>query len=101
MSHPRNWLSVVMSRRTGLAAVALCAMAGLPSTPVGAAGAVTTSLFLPLVGTVFQPSDPCTPPPGEGVNLKGLVNVVSIVPLPPVSQLHNPSIKLHFNMADA
>ena len=59
-----------ISPRTGLAAVALCAIAG--ATPVYAAGAITTSAFLPLQGTVFIPSDPCTPTPGERINLTGL-----------------------------
>ena len=68
-----------ISGRTGLATVALCAMAGLMATPVDAAGSITTSLFLPLAGTVLTTSDPCTPS-GDSVTLSGNVHVVSIVP---------------------
>jgi hypothetical protein len=87
-----------ISRRTGLAALALCTMAGLTATPVDAAGAITTSLFLPLQGAVFAPTDPCVPPPGEQVILNGSVHVVSIVPPTPI--IPGNAIKLHFNMAD-
>jgi hypothetical protein len=81
--------------------MALCMMAGLTTTPVDAAGAITTSVFLTLVGTVFAPTDPCVPPPGENVALNGLVHVVSIVPPPPISQSSSPPpIKLYFNIAD-
>lgn len=83
-------------KRTGIAIAALL-MAGLGPDAAQAAGAVTTSLFLPLQGTVVfpgaAPGDPCH----ETVPLGGMVHVVSIVPPSPVTP---PSpIKLHFNMA--
>jgi hypothetical protein len=90
-----------ISRRTGLAAVALCALGGLTATPIYAGGAITTSAFLPLQGTVFIPSDPCTPTPGERVSLTGLSNVVTIVPPTPIAPTVPPTpIKLHFNLAN-
>ena len=42
----------------GIVAAAICAMAGLTATTVRAGGAVTTSLFLSLSGTVSTPTDP-------------------------------------------
>jgi len=79
-------------KRTGIAMAALF-IAGLGVGPAQAGGVVTTSLFLPLQGTVVQPTDPCR----ENVPLGGMVHVVSIVPPSPFTP---PSpIKLHFNMA--
>ena len=82
--------------RSGIGAMALGAILGMEATPVDAGGAVTTSLFLPLVGTVFVSPGPCA----ENVPLSGMVHVVSIVPPSPISQSPgSPPIKLHFNMA--
>jgi hypothetical protein len=82
--------------RTGLAAVALCAMAGLTATPVDAAA---SSLILSLAGTVQVPPNPCIPnQTSENVMLTGNAHVVSIVPPSPILPLSQ--IKLHFNLAD-
>jgi hypothetical protein len=79
-------------------------MAGLTATPVDAGGAITTSSFLTLSGTVFTQGDPCSPPGGDSVNLSGNVHVVTIVPptaiVPPTPVVPPSPIRLHFNMAD-
>ena len=82
-------------RRTGLAAVALCAIAKLTATPVDAGGVVTTSMFLPLQGSVVNPAGACA---GEQVALSGMIHVVSIF-VPPTPIIPPDPIKLHFNMA--
>jgi hypothetical protein len=84
-------------RRSGIAIAALF-IAGLGAGPAQAGGAVTTSLFLPLQGTVFVSPGPCA----ENVPLSGMVHVVSILQPapPPISQNPSPPpVKLHFNMA--
>jgi hypothetical protein len=72
-------------------------VAGLTATTADAGGAVTTSLFLPLSGAVFVPTDPCVPI-GETVAISGNVHVVSII-LPNAAPNPLP-IRLHFNLAD-
>jgi hypothetical protein len=95
-------------RRSGIAIAALV-IAGLGAGPAEAAGAVTTSLFLPLMpGSVSILGGACA---GDVVTLSGMVHVVSIFnpnppPIsqapapPPISQSPGPPpIKLHLNMA--
>ena len=88
-----------ISRRTGIALAALL-IAGFGAGPAQAGGAVTTSLFLPLIpGSVSIPGGACA---GDAVTLSGMVHVVSILQPapPPIKQAPDgPPIKLHFNMA--
>src|SRR5437763_5448622 len=85
-----------VSRGIGVAAAALL-VSGLGAGPMQAAGAVTTSLFLPLQGNVVFPTTSCAA--GEPVALGGMVHVVSILlPMPPPITPPNP-VRLHFNMA--
>jgi hypothetical protein len=80
--------------RVTLAAAALT-ITELGAGPAQAGSAVTTSLFLPLQGTVVNPNASCP----EQVPLSGMVHVVSILmPQPPPITPPSP-VKLHFNMA--
>jgi hypothetical protein len=82
-----------------IAVMAVYIVAVLSPTPVDAGGAVTTSTFLPLSGSVINAGGGSC---NELVNLSGMVHVVSIIMPnpPPISQNPQPPpIKVHFNMA--
>jgi hypothetical protein len=61
-------------------AAAALLIAGIAATPADSAGAITTSLLLPLINiNAIVPADPCLGLTPDNVNISGMVHVVSVL----------------------
>jgi len=73
----RKWRDMLIGAGAVVVAVVVCGWTSL-AWAQGCATCTTTSLRLPLAGSIFLPGDPCLPA-GENVALSGEVHVVTKV----------------------